>query len=74
MPKQHQSTMTNKHGLNRFIHVPSEGKHLSAMIISIIPSMPGGYMKILLPTPSATLKKNRTVDTPGEGLHNSTRM
>jgi hypothetical protein len=28
----------------------------------------------LLPTPSATLKKNRTVDTPGEGLHNSTRM
>ena len=57
MPKQHLSMLTNKHGLTRFIHVPSEGKHmLSVMLIIIIPSMPGGYMKILLPTSSAKLK------------------
>jgi hypothetical protein len=46
--------MTNKHGLTRFIHAPTEGKHLSAMLISIIPSMPRGYTKILLPTPIVT--------------------
>jgi hypothetical protein len=57
MYKQNQSMMTNNHGLTIFIHDPLDEKHLSAMLISIFPSMPGGYMKILLPTPSATLLK-----------------
>ena len=57
MPKQHKSMVTNKDGLTRCIHVPSEGKHLSAMLIIIIPSIPEGYMKVFMPTSSATLKK-----------------
>jgi hypothetical protein len=48
---------------------------MSAMLISIIPSMPRGYMKMLLPTPRATLKNNcPTVETSGEGLRNSNRL
>ncbi len=67
--------MTTKHGLTRFTQAPTEGKHMSAMLISIIPSMLGGYTKIVMPSPIVTLLKNcRTDEKPGEGMHNSNRL
>ena len=74
MPKQNQTMRTNKHGLAIFIHVPSEGKHPSAMLFKNFFI----YARRLYEDFAANTKchtiKIVEVETPGEGSCKSNRL